>query len=161
MHDTYDVVLVNGCTRTPDLDEIVELVPALTDLDVQTRMLGWRQHWPDFLGLDLPEDVALLVYACLKQAGAHGGLALAAYREPRITVEQALPIAAQAIAERQSRYSGLTFSPVRFSPPHGGAECWAFCADCEQWQQEGMIPGAIFASIDKLDGHVCTSEEFE
>lgn len=112
MHDSYDVVLVNGCTATPRLDDLVERVPALADPGVQTRMLGWRQHWPDFLGLDLSRSLALIVYAHLKRAGAHGGVHLAAYRTPRVTVEEARTIAQRAMAERQARYPGMTFSPL-------------------------------------------------
>jgi len=160
MHDSYDVVLVTGCTSTPRLDDLVERVPALADPDVQTRMLGWRQHWPDFLGLDLPQSLALVVYARLKRAGAHGGVHLAAYRTPRVTVEQARTIAEPVMAERQAQYPRMTFSPLQFSSRHGGVERWAFFAACEEWQQEGKIPGALFVSVDKLDGHVWTREEF-
>lgn len=160
MHDSYDVVLVNGCTSTPRLDDLVERVPALADPDVQTRMLGWRQHWPDFLGLDLPQSLALVVYARLKRAGAHGGVDLAAYRTPRVTVEQARTIAEPVMAEQQAQYPDMTFSPLQFSLPHGGVACWAFLAACKEWQEKGLIPGALFVSVDKLDGHVWTREEF-
>jgi hypothetical protein len=37
----------------------------------------------------------------------------------------------------------------------------AFCVACEEWQEEGLIPGALFVSVDKRDGHVWTRQEFE
>lgn len=39
--------------------------------------------------------------------------------------------------------------------------CWTFGASSAQLIGEERIPGMIFASVDKLDGHIWTREELE
>jgi hypothetical protein len=34
-----------------------------------------------------------------------------------------------------------------------------FFSSAKEWQNEGLIPGALFANVDRLDGHLWTHDE--
>ena len=153
----FDIYLYEGCwTTSPNLDDLVEQIPALNNPDLRARTEKWRPG--GFLGLDLPESMARTLLDRLLGAKARGQMVPSAYREPKVSVEAAQPIAEQAIAQlRETRYSMCTLGPVRYL--RETPWWWTFAADCKEWQEQGYIPGAVFASIDKLDGHVWQPEE--
>ncbi len=39
--------------------------------------------------------------------------------------------------------------------------CWTFGAVSEQLVKEGRIPGALYAGVDKLDGHIWKQTDLE
>jgi hypothetical protein len=159
MHNMYDIYLFIGCRTLPALDDLVQRAPALADPAVQKRVLQ-RSPGPGFLKLDLAEDVATALFQRLRSGKANGYVVSSAYRQPGVTVEQAIPIAQRAIAElHAARIPEHTLGPVRFVREE--PVCWTFGAASEEWVKEGRIPGMLFASVDKLDSHVWPPEELE
>lgn len=154
----YDVYLTSGCATPPDLDDLVEQIPELHTTSLQARLSSWRPG--GFLGLDLAEHVAHGLLERLQRAHARGFVAPAAYRTPAVSREEAFPLGKQYIDRViASRFPTVTFAPVAYL--RESARWWTFFAGSPQLQSEGLIPGAVFASIDKLDGHVWTPEEME
>jgi hypothetical protein len=159
IHNRYDVYLFIGCRTLPELDDLIQKVPALADPTVQKRILQ-RSPGPGFLSLDLTSDVATPLLKLLKSRQANGYVVLADYRRPRITPAQAASIARCAIAElHATRIPDHTLGPVHLVREE--PVCWTYAAASEEWVKQGCIPGMLFASIDKLDGHVWQPEEFE
>ncbi len=79
-----------------------------------------------------------------------------------LTIAEALPIAERYIAEiiaRSERLRKYEFGPVRFRREADGY--WVFSAGSRQLQEEGRVPGAVSACVDKVDGHVWSLEEQE
>lgn len=77
-----------------------------------------------------------------------------------LTIEQAQAIAEQAISDI-IRYAedlkGYHFNPVKFRRDND--RYWVFSAASEQLIEEGYVPGAVYACVDKADGHVWSTEE--
>ena len=155
----YDIYLSMGCRILPDFKDLLQEASILTDPAVITQILQ-RSPGPGFLGLDLNRQVAGTLLQLLKSTKASGYIVDAAYRKPSITIEQATAIAEHAITELQAtRFSDTTFNPIHFEREQ--PVCWTFCAVSEQWVKKGLIPGALYVSVDKLDGHVWQPEEFD
>jgi hypothetical protein len=80
----------------------------------------------------------------------------------KLTVDDALPIAERHIADviaNSKRLRRYEFGPVLYSRDND--RVWTFAAGSRQLQEEGYVPGAVFASIDKVDGHVWSNKEQE
>lgn len=79
-----------------------------------------------------------------------------------MTLEFAHEIASAGIERKireSDKLSKYEFSPIKFCYED---ECsWTFAAGSEQLYDEGCIPGAIFASVDKKDGHIWSRDEQE
>lgn len=166
----YDIYLGAGCRASPEISDLAERIPALADANVVARFqavlrphprfpgLNRSEEPPGFLGLDLPQDLARALYQRLAAARARGEVLPSAYRQPRVSQEEARPIAEQAIQHLQAAsFSGYAFEPVCFHQE--APRWWSFVAGSEQLQEEGYIPGALFACVDKLDGHVWEDDE--
>jgi hypothetical protein len=158
---TYDIYLTKQCGASPEFGHLLQEVPALADPALIARISQWKAGGPGFLGLNLSRSTARAVLQRLKQARACGVRLASAYREPKITREQATPIAEQAMAEllQRERYRSLTFEPLVFQ--RRDATCWIFCAPCPEWLESDRVPGVLHVSVDRLDGHVWQYEEFE
>ena len=84
------------------------------------------------------------------------------YLQSTTTAEQAQATAESYLAElarerQQKSGVGLTFEPVQLARSH---PLWfTFWRECPQWQEEGMVPGALMCSVDRCDLHVWTEEE--
>ena len=79
-----------------------------------------------------------------------------------LTIAEALPIAERHIAEviaRSERLRKYEFDPVCFR--READRYWVFSAGSRQLQEEGRVPGAVSACVDKVDGHVWSLEEQE
>ncbi len=78
-----------------------------------------------------------------------------------ITFEQAQQIAATDLERRRNapRFSGYEFSPVQLFRDEGVS--WIFLSGSQQLMNEGWIPGALFVTVDKRDGHIWTDDETE
>jgi hypothetical protein len=80
----------------------------------------------------------------------------------KITLEQASQIAdseIQRILRTAPELQGYRFSPTRFARENDSY--WVFGAASEQLIEEGYIPGAVFACVDKKDGHLWNDAEHE
>lgn len=149
MYEMYDISLLMGCQISPDLEDLREHVPAFADPALLAR-IEQRSSAPDFLGLNLPENVAVELLQRLLAAGALGQRVLSAYRQPSMTVEQAAIIAEQAIAKQQR----IQFPHQSFSPVHLASEQPMY------WSFKALSPRhVLFAMVDKLDGHLWQQED--
>ena len=155
----YDIYLITGCRALPDIKDLIQQVPALADSSLQERLLQKRPG-PGFLGLDLPHELAQTLMQRLTSQRASGYALPTTYRQsPKISIEQATPIAQHYLAEvAAKRHPGSPFGPARFlrSDP---VCCWTFAAGSEALAEQGHM--GLYVSIDKLDGHVWRAEEFE
>ena len=140
-----------------DFEEISQRVPH--DF---VEMIRAKLQNPLFLGplgLSLPRHEAIELFRLLVPctSSASGGyLMSAAYRKPLVSQEQAQPIAMAYLHERIHReFSNLHFYDVQFA--REDAMWWTFVVGCEEWKN--LIPGALFAPVDKLDGHIWTDEK--
>ncbi len=72
---------------------------------------------------------------------------------------QALEIAEKTIHELQKKSDYNDFSPVEFN---GETESfWIYVSGSQAMIDDGIIPGAFFAVVDKTDGHIWTRSEQE
>lgn len=151
----FDVYLSAGCRTLPDLHEFVQQAPLLEDPRFHEKVLS--RH-PGFLGVDLAEQEARRLLALLKSAKARGQVVPSAYRSPKVLISDALPVAERAIAKlHETHFTEYRFEPVHFWSE--GPRWWIFLAGSEQLQKEGVSPGALFAYVDKLDGHIWQEDE--
>jgi hypothetical protein len=153
----YDIHLSSACHTLPDLSDLAGKYPILMDAAFQARLL---ERVPKFLGLDMPKEDAIALWKRLESTWGRGMFVLSAYRNPKVTVEEAFPIAERAIARLQAEHCpNVEFNPVRFLSED--AMWWVFKASSEELIEQGFIPGALFALVDKLDGHVWQPNELE
>jgi len=106
--------------------------------------------------LALPADGARAVLAMVRACGASAYLVSVAYRETLISLEQARALAA-------TRHSEMVEAGMRLGDLDSGVddvEWWTFSADDLEALERDLIPGRVWISIDKLDGHVRTPGEF-
>lgn len=78
----------------------------------------------------------------------------------KITLEEAYQLAEREIARQRAvspSLSGYEFGPVRLK--REDERTWVFVSGSEQLQDEGCIPGALYARVDKCDGHIWSPEE--
>lgn len=154
---TYDIYLVRGAAKLPALDDLAEAAPVL-QLPVLRQLLTQRNAHLLKVGLSRTNGLELL--RRLEREGAWGSLLSSAYRHPRITMAQGLPLAERALAEQQvPQRPDDTLGALHFSREEPC--CWTYGASSEQLASEERIPGMIFVSVDKLDGHIWSPAEFE
>ncbi len=155
----YDVYLSRGCDTLPDLRHLVQQVPAVTSPVFQEWILKDMADGLGFLHFNLTKAVAMDLLSRLQAAGASGAMVKAAYRQPKLTFADAYLIAASALEELQARhFPDHTFKPVTYRGER--YETWTFACASEQLMAQGFIPGALFADVDKIDGHVWQQEEY-
>ncbi len=147
----YDLYLLSSCSKPIDTTNLPREIKALPNLAEKNSNSG-------FLGLDLSANLAADLLELLNLAGGNGFVILSAYREPKLTIELAYPLAEKAIIEKQKKhFPNFKFESVKFFSE--AAMWWEFGADSEEMIEQGHIPGGIRIRIDKLDGHVWTLEE--
>ncbi len=73
--------------------------------------------------------------------------------------QKAFEIAVKEIEERQKSSNYDDFSPVQL---HAETEAfWIFVSGSDAMFNDGGVPGAFFAVVDKTDGHIWTRSEQE
>jgi len=157
----FDIYIRTGCRTLPDLKDLENDYPELTKQEFHSLLLS---ETPGFLELNLPLDIAKKITWRLKytEARALCQIIPTRYRdnEPKYTIETARPIAEKALEKiKVKEYPELHFGPITYTPGHSGIMYVTFVSGAKEWQDEGLIPGAIFASVDLLDGHLWTDEE--
>jgi hypothetical protein len=155
----YDLYLSEGCDTLPDLSHLAQQVPAITYSVFQEWIVKDLVDGLGFLHLDLTKAVAKDLLSCLQAAGASGAVVKATYRQPKLTFAEAYLIADCALEELQAKYfPDHTFKPVTYYGERH--ETWTFVSASQQLIAQGYIPGALFADVDKIDGHVWQQEEY-
>jgi hypothetical protein len=153
----YDIYLSKGSNHIQDMNELVSKNSVFINSGLQTS-IKLRSRQSGFLGLDLPSNTAAELLESLTLAGARGLVVASEYRQPKLTVEMAYAIACAAIAHKKAmHFSTYTFEPVKLHQE--AAMWWEFIAISEELIQSGNIPGRVDVRVDKLDGHIWTSEE--
>lgn len=153
----YDLYLSSGCRTFPYLSDLAVSATVLLDLDLN-KLIESEQFIPGFLGLELPTNIAACFLERLKEAGGGGTIVPSAYRQPRVSIEMAYPIALQAIIQKQNTpFPPDAFEVVKFWEE--GAMWWEFKGISEELIKQGYIPGCACIRVDKLDGHIWTWEE--
>jgi hypothetical protein len=170
----YDVFI--KYKRSEASKELVQLREVYSFLNDNTLHL-LIEGKPTYLGLDLSVQQAFDLSSTLDKLGRYGTVVPSIYRDPILSIEDALPIAEdyikQLIEIRREKYANeaasvalyskrksfyylhlkeIAFEPVRFSI--ATECCWSFIAPSEALQAEGWVPGALFANIDKVTGQV-------
>jgi hypothetical protein len=165
--EAFDLYVSSGCERDANEDALLELLPPGTDASALDILL-WRdprdvdpgqERQPrfGFLGYDLPIGEAYGLLTQLRGLGARGHLLPASYREPRLSVEQALSIAGRYIQERithESQLRRFAFEPVRHAGDFEAPTHWFFVAPSPQMDEASYVPAWVSASVDKVDGHI-------
>jgi hypothetical protein len=157
----FDIYIAKGCRVLPEMSDLFDAHPELAEQKLHRLILS---ESPGFLGLNLPLDIARKLTQRLKYSETRALCPIipARYRdnEPKFTIETARPIAEKTLEEiKVSKYPELHFGPTRYTPGHSGIMYITFASGVREWQDEGLIPGAIFASVDTLDRHIWTDEE--
>jgi hypothetical protein len=153
----YDIFVNQGCTSPPDLHDLREVLTADATSGLSKKAL--LRH-PGFLGIDATLEVAHVILGHIESAGGRGLIVPSRYRQPTITVSEAFPIAQHAVLEKiSSLYPNVGFGPVKFLRIE--AMFFVFGASSEELAERDIVPGAVFASVDKVDGHVWGYDEFE
>jgi hypothetical protein len=109
------------------------------------------------LQMDLPFDDAKKVLNVVKGCGANAYLVPMIYRHPIISIQEAKCVALK-------KYSEMIEGGRRLASLDDGYDdvlWWTFCADDIEAVENDLIPGRICISVDKLDGHTRSQEEFE
>ncbi len=107
--------------------------------------------------MDLPFDGAKKVLNMVKACGANAYLVPVTYRHPAISIQEARSVALE-------KHSEMIRAGKRLASLDDGYDdflWWTFCADDIQAIESDLIPGRVCISVDKLDGHIRTQEEFE
>lgn len=107
------------------------------------------------LGVEHEEGKRLL--GLVRQAGARGYLMPVAYRKPRISLEQARELASRK--HQELRKSGKRL--LELMEGYNDGLWWTFAAEDEDALEKDLTPGAVFISIDKLDGSLRTKEQYQ
>ncbi len=151
-----DIYLIAGCKQSPKFSgNNPALFGGASDPALLSRLLAER---PGFLGVNLTAHDAAAALLRLKESGARGMIVAADYRKGGLKMEDALPIAEDHLAAQVARhYPAVPFEGVRFVREE--ALWWTFSRPSEALIAQGYVPGALFAAIDKLDGHVWSEEE--
>jgi hypothetical protein len=127
-------------------------------LSVGSDKLAFAKASPGFLGLRVMRDVAAEQLEQLVLAGGYGYVVPVAYHQPKVTAQMAMPIAREAIAQKQKKYfPSYSFKPVQFW--REGAMWWEFGTASEELGKSRHIPGCVSVRVDKLDGHLWTAQE--
>jgi hypothetical protein len=77
-----------------------------------------------------------------------------------MTLEQAFLIAQddiQKVIDSDEELRGYRFNPVTLHRDY--PRCWVFAAGSEDMANDGYAPAAVFAYVDKQDGHIWEEPE--
>ena len=108
-------------------------------------------------GLELDFNRAKEILVEIKRYRSGGYIVLNDYKFPQVTLEDARKI---AIKEHQHLINnGRRLN--RLEDGYDNITCWTFNAEDNDAIEKGSIPGRISISIDKIDGHLRSNEEFK
>jgi hypothetical protein len=105
--------------------------------------------------LALPLAEARAAKKAAKRYDARAYIVPVSYRVPQVSIEEARTIALKQHAEVKKRRPALE----DLDDGSDGPMWWTFSAVDVDAVNAGWIPGRIFISIDKLDGHLVTDAE--
>jgi hypothetical protein len=154
--DLYDIYVAPTPHTLSSRDDLTGYIHLLTPA-ATTRLFSKKSG---FLGLNLHVESAVELYKRLHALGVWGDVVPVKYRQPKITVQAARRLAEKAIKNKCAlNFPNITFEPVEFD--FEGAMTYDFSAGSEELHQLGLWePDAVFASVDKVDGHIWERLEY-
>jgi len=156
----YDLYLRQGCNCLPDFRDLDHEVSFVTYPTFQQWIVQQTPTVLGFLQVSLTEPVARALLQRLRSGGAVGFIIKDGYRQPKVSLANAYRLADQELTRRQEqKFPGYTFKPVAFHQER--PQTWRFVCACPPLIEEGYIPGALFADVDKIDGHIWQQEEYQ
>jgi hypothetical protein len=157
--EMYDIYLQSGIISRPNLSDLsVDTLNQITQ-DIKVRL---SEQSPGFLGFNLAAADALMLFDRLTSTGARGLVLPSSYRQSKVTIDMARSIAEQAILQKQAeKCPNVNIDVPQFLPAHSTPMWWTFGSKVEEWIQQGLAPGMIFASVDKIDGHIWEADDME
>jgi len=169
VHPVYHVHL-DGFPASAQLPRVLEALPATVEPWLRERLESGEplseeeRERPRFAGVDLSIGEAYALLERLRQAGATGHLVPGRYRTPRLSLEESLRIAEQAIRGHVAKTSALRsfrFEPVRHD------RFWAttpmfrrFQAYSPDMDEASYCPASVSVHVDTQDGHLWEHTEF-
>lgn len=154
--EKFDIWVNQGCVEPPEIDY---LLPIIGETQLHQLRLKVNLNAPGFLGLDFSLDDALELKQKILLKRALGLVVPTKYRTPRLSVDQARPIAEVVIKRETARLAqGLTVYPMSYEREN--VLCFTFSAVVKEWAEQDLIPSRLFASIDKVDGHHWSAEHY-
>src|SRR5689334_21057191 len=111
--ELYDLYITQACDYLPEFSDLAQQTPVVTYEAFQQWIVTKKFGGLGFLHLQLEKSLAEQLLQRLKSAGARGAVFKAAYRQPKLTFEEAHRIAEQAILGQQKQhYPSHSFGPV-------------------------------------------------
>ena len=114
------------------------------------RKRGW-------VGMDADYEEARKLLEELRKLQVNAYIVETRYKHPRVPLHEA-----RAIAEK--KYNKLVASGRNLEPLEAGYDdimWWSFRMEDIDAVAKGYIPGVVVISVDKLDGHLRTPEEYK
>lgn len=155
MTEHFDIYLTSACAAVPDLSAYSDGISASDQENLASRLLS---ACPGFLGFNLAHEraIALLKYLEYSEARESGMLVPAKYRNPDawISLDEAERLANIEMEPLRLKYSDAKLGRLVREPSHDHPLWFGFAAPSEVWISKGLIPGALFVYVDRLDGHI-------
>ena len=162
-------VHLDGFPASNGMPRLLEVLPSNVEPWLRVRLESGEpfseeeRERPCFAGVDLAIGEAYALLERLRQTGASGYLVPARYRTPRLSMEEALAIAEQALRECISRHPTLRsfrFEPVRHNSMFSTPMFRVFEAFSPDMDEHSYVPASVFVRVDTEDGHLWEPEEF-
>jgi hypothetical protein len=157
----FDIYVFNKLENNTYLNKVRSFFPDILDTSICENLTKF--YHPRFLEIDISQPLAMKIFSALKEIGLRGRVVKSAYRNPLMTIDEALVIAdkecQKIIAERNQTKTPVKFNPTQFT--REDAMWWTFAAVSEELVEQGFAPGAVQVSLDKLDGHIWSADETE
>ncbi|MBX7222701.1 MAG: hypothetical protein K1Y36_22325 [Blastocatellia bacterium] len=151
---SYDIYVSDECEEIPDWGNWAEKIPMLCHPEFQARL---KKSGLRFLGLNLPLSQALELLQFIKKYTKWGLAIPAQYREPKISRAEADRIGTVELQRIQQTKPDRVYGPIGFD---GESHMWWTYYSLLP-ELKNLYPNAIFTYVDKIDGHIWTSEEME
>lgn len=163
-------VHLDGFPSAAELPRVLEVLPSTVEPWLRARLesdepLSEEEHeHPRFVGVDLSIGEAYALLERLRQAGATGHLVPGRYRTPRLSLEESLRLAEQALHERITHQRGplrtFRFEPMRHNLGASNPMFRAFQAYSPDMDEASYVPASVSVYVDTQDGHLWEHREF-
>ncbi len=150
--ERFDVYILSPCREAPGAS-----ARGPADLENEPGSAErWSAAGQGFAGVDVDLETGRRVLALISACRGKAMLVPPSYREPKVSVRDALLAARRHI--RTHYPEGPVFRPPRLADG-SNPYFWSVMADCPRWQADDLIPGALTFAVDKMDGHFWEKDE--
>ncbi|MCC7118991.1 MAG: hypothetical protein IT310_10740 [Anaerolineales bacterium] len=146
----FDIYLFKGCIQSPESILLGEKITQKTMRSV-----------PEYLGLNISLLEAKRMLVSLKNMKATGTIVPTKYRDATLLFDfdEAFVVANSFFATEKMKYPGVFFFEAKYVSAYSSLMYYTFFSASKEWLAAGLIPGALFVNIDKIDGHIWTDSE--